>query len=103
MAIGIEINGDEYDLELAVLRESVAALDLGRQRCSGCGRTPLIGEYVFRGRDSRVDCEPCRNARPDAPPAAIEQVRHAGGHLTVQGLGPAPGWSAVGRGDIAHG
>ncbi|HMS72737.1 MAG TPA: hypothetical protein PKB03_06840 [Baekduia sp.] len=103
MAIGIEISGDEFDLELAVLRESVAAVDLGRQQCSSCGRTPVIGEYVFRGRDSHVDCEPCRAGRPDAPPAVIEQVRHAGGHLTVQGLGPVPAWSVAERGDLAHG
>lgn len=81
---------DEYDLEHAVLLESIAAVDIGRQRCSCCGRTPLVGEYVYRLADGTADCESCRMARRDAPPAAIEQVRNAGGRLTVQAAGPVP-------------
>lgn len=84
MSVKIELEGDEYDLELAVLRESIAAIDVGRQRCTCCKRMPLVGEFIFRSRDAQVDCELCRAVRLDAPPAVVEQVRHAGGHLTVQ-------------------
>jgi len=105
MAAQIELIGDEYDLELAVLRESIAAIDVGRQRCNSCDRTPLVGEFVFRTRDAHVECELCRAARRDAPPAVVEQVRNAGGHLTVQPATPvAPAWRGdVARSDLAHG
>ena len=97
----IELMGDEYDLELAVLRESVAAIDVGRQRCDSCQRMPLVGEFVFRTRDAHVECELCRAVRRDAPPAAVEQVRNAG----VQAAAPvAPAWRAdTARSDLAHG
>jgi hypothetical protein len=101
MGVKIELIGDEYDLELAVLRESVAAIDVGRQRCTCCGRMPLVGEFVFRSLE-QVDCELCRAVRRDAPPAAVEQVRHAGGHLTVQASQPRV-ISAPKRADLAHG
>ncbi len=105
MGARIELMGDEYDLELAVLRESVAAIDVGRQRCDSCQRMPLVGEFVFRTRDAHVECELCRAVRRDAPPAAVEQVRNAGGHLTVQAAAPvAPAWRAdTARSDLAHG
>ena len=78
-----------------MLLESVAAVDIGRQRCDCCGRTPLVGEFIYRLADGSADCEPCRAVRRDAPPAAIEQVRNAGGRLTVQAAGPVSGsWLA---------
>lgn len=102
MGARIELIGDEYDLELAVLRESVAAINVGRQRCDSCQRTPLVGEFVYRTRDSHVDCELCRAARRDAPPAVVEQVRNAGGHLTVQAASPfVAAWGD--QPDLAHG
>jgi len=105
MGAMIELTGDEYDLELAVLRESVAAIDVGRQRCSSCDRMPLVGEYVFRSRDAHVECELCRAVRRDTPPAVVEQVRNAGGHLTVQAAVPRqPSWDEqIAAADLAHG
>lgn len=101
----IELQGDEDDLELAMLQESVAAVDVGRQRCGSCGRTPLVGEYVYRTADGVTDCELCRAARRDTPPAVVEQVRHGGARLTVQGRVPLvrPWIQSPGQADVAHG
>jgi len=49
------------ELELALLRRGVDQRAAGRECCSRCGRTPLLGERVYmldeRGRWS---CELCR-------------------------------------------
>jgi hypothetical protein len=86
MAVTIELYGEDYDLELAMLRQSVAAVNIARNRCTACERTALIGEYLFRYADGTVDCELCRAVRRDLQPAAREQVRQAGGRLTVHAL-----------------
>jgi hypothetical protein len=36
-------------------------------RCSDCGRTPLIGEYVHLYGSTAVVCELCRVMRSDTP------------------------------------
>jgi len=48
------------DLELALLRRGVDERDGGRDRCSRCGRTPLLGERVYT-LDERgaLACELC--------------------------------------------
>jgi hypothetical protein len=65
----------ESDLETALLRKSVGTLAAGRHRCADCGRTPLVGERMYRfGRESAVCalCTPLRSTEPDA----VELVRH---------------------------
>ncbi|WCB95732.1 hypothetical protein DSM104299_04481 [Baekduia alba] len=65
----------ETDLEAALLRKSVGSLTAGRSTCADCGRTPLVGERMYRyGRHSAVCalCTPLRRAEPDA----VELVRH---------------------------
>jgi hypothetical protein len=65
----------ETDLEAALLRKSVGSLTAGRSTCEDCGRTPLVGERMYRfGRHSAVCalCTPLRGAEPDA----VELVRH---------------------------
>lgn len=65
----------EPDLELALLRKSVGTLTAGRHACADCGRTPLVGERMYRfGRSSTVCalCTPLRRTEPDA----VELVRH---------------------------
>lgn len=86
MARTIELVGDEYDLEYAMLVQSVAEFDCGAHRCGCCGRMPLTGEYVHRYADGSSDCEICRRRRRDAPAATLVQVRRGGGHLTVRRL-----------------
>ena len=48
------------ELELALLRRGVDQRAAGRERCSRCGRTPLVGERVYT-MDERgtLACELC--------------------------------------------
>ena len=64
-------------LERRLLRQGVDALEEDRNRCSGCGRSPLIGESVHRyeGRVRGILCELCRALRSE-PPVASDVVRH---------------------------
>ena len=61
---------DEQDLERALLRKSVGALADGRHDCADCGRTPLIGETLYRyaARRDRLRA---------VPPAAPRRARRA--------------------------
>ena len=76
---------NESDLERELLRKGVGALTAGRHACSDCGRTPLVGERVFRFRRGTVVCALCAGARRTAPEG--EEIVHSGerGH-TVRPL-----------------
>lgn len=77
----------ESDLELALLRKSVGALAAGRDACADCGRTPLVGErlYRFAGQGSLCAlCRPLRRAEPDA----VDLVRHSERGQTVRRIVP---------------
>jgi hypothetical protein len=77
----------ESDLETALLRKSVGTLAAGRHSCADCGRTPLVGERMYRfGRSSAVCalCTPLRSAEPDA----VELVRHFERGHTVRRVAP---------------
>lgn len=67
---------DEQDLERALLRKSVDALEDVRQSCADCGRTPLVGETLFRYAADVTVCELCRPLRR-AEPEASTRVRHS--------------------------
>ncbi|HET6507587.1 MAG TPA: hypothetical protein VFG42_12430 [Baekduia sp.] len=78
---------DETDLEAALMRKSVDTLEAGRHTCADCGRTPLVGERVYRfGSASSVCalCTPLRRAEPDA----VELVRHSECGITVRRITP---------------
>ncbi len=78
---------DETDLEAALMRKSVGDLTAGRAVCADCGRTPLVGERMFRfGRSASVCalCSPLRRAEPDA----VELVRHFERGHTVRRVAP---------------
>ena len=79
----------EIDLELALLRKSVGELSAGRHACVDCGRTPLVGERVFRFPRAAVVCELCRPRRA-AEPTASELVHHSEHGHTVRRVGVAP-------------
>jgi hypothetical protein len=66
---------NETDLELALLRRSVDRQASQRSTCVDCGRTPLIGERVFRFPHAPVVCELCRTRRA-AEPESSSIVRH---------------------------
>lgn len=67
---------DEQDLERALLRKSVEELAGEAPRCADCGRTPLIGETVYRFAAAAAVCELCRPLRRDEPQHA-ERVRNS--------------------------
>jgi hypothetical protein len=75
------------DFERMLLRRGVGALTADRDCCADCGRTPLIGERIYRYDGGRVVCELCRPLRREEP-VASDLVRHSeAGHavrLTVR-------------------
>ncbi len=86
---------DEQDLERALLRRSVGSLSDSRNSCRDCGRTPLIGETLYRYAGGDSVCELCRPLRREAS-VASELVRHSEyGHAVrihrVDAARPAPG------------
>jgi uncharacterized Zn finger protein (UPF0148 family) len=66
----------ESDLERELLRKGVGALEACRPTCEDCGRTPLVGERIFRYRRGVVVCALCAPTR-DAEPEATDMVRHS--------------------------
>jgi hypothetical protein len=75
----------EPDLERELLRKSVSLMDAGRHRCSDCGRTPLVGEYLHLYGRGTVVCELCRVLRTE-PPRRTELMRGEGCGATVRVL-----------------
>lgn len=55
------------DLELALLRRGVDELSAERERCTGCGRTPLMGERVYSYSSGATLCELCKREWREAP------------------------------------
>jgi hypothetical protein len=68
------------DLERELLRKGVGALEAGRQRCSDCGRTPLIGERVHLYPHHVVLCALCRPRRRAAPERTVAVAHSERGH-----------------------
>jgi hypothetical protein len=64
------------DFERVFFRAAVDDLSADRAHCSDCGRTPLVGEDVYRYERGAVVCELCRMLRRDAP-ESTERVRHS--------------------------
>ena len=48
------------DLELRLLRKGLGERRDDRPTCSGCGRTPLTGEYLHHDSLGEPVCELCR-------------------------------------------
>ncbi len=66
----------EQDLERALLRKSVGTLSDGGDYCADCGRTPLVGETLYRYAAGSAVCELCRPLRREEP-VARALVRHS--------------------------
>jgi hypothetical protein len=66
-------------LERELLRAGVLQMAAGRCTCSGCGRSPLVGErlQVFATRDGkeRALCDLCLADAPPGEPLRMERVR----------------------------
>jgi hypothetical protein len=52
-------------LQVALVRRAVDQCDALRERCHGCGRTPLVGERVYVDQAGIVYCELCRALDPE--------------------------------------
>jgi len=76
---------DEQDLERSLLRKSVGTLEEERHICADCGRTPLVGETVYRYERGATVCECCRQLRRSEPERSM-LVRHTEAGLTVRVL-----------------
>ncbi len=74
---------DEQDLERGLLRKSVATLTGGRDQCADCGRTPLVGETLYRYAAGSTVCELCRPLRRGEPEDS-ERVRNSAHGHTVR-------------------
>lgn len=84
MSIFPLVTSDAEQLERSLLRRGVGLLAADRNRCSDCGRTPLIGEQVhLYAKRHSVVCELCRPLRSEAP-EATETVRHTERGHTVR-------------------
>ncbi len=53
------------ELQIALLRRAADYCEEGRERCQGCGRTPLIGERVYFADVGAMYCELCRALEPE--------------------------------------
>ena len=73
----------ETDLEAALLRKSVGSLTATRATCEDCGRTPLVGEHLYRYGTHVVVCALCTRRRRTEPDA-VELVRHSERGQTVR-------------------
>jgi hypothetical protein len=62
-----EIEREMAELELALLRNGMDERAAGRERCSGCDRSPLIGERVYAYGPERILCELCRDRERTVP------------------------------------
>ena len=77
----------EPDLERELLRKGVGAREARRRHCSDCGRTPLVGERMFRFGTSATVCELCTPLRRAEPDAAYP-VHHMERGITVRRITP---------------
>jgi hypothetical protein len=75
---------DIEQFERLQLRRGVGALEADRDRCTDCGRTPLVGEHVhLHARIQGIVCELCSPLRREHP-VATELVRHSEHGHTVR-------------------
>lgn len=65
----------KHDLESVRMRNSVRSMESHRSRCSGCNRTPLLGEYLHRLEADRLLCGLCLGRLPDAERDALRSER----------------------------
>ncbi len=75
-----EIERELCELELALLRRGVDERAAGRECCSRCERSPLIGEQVYVYEADRILCELCRERERRSPIASRLVHTPAFGH-----------------------
>ena len=70
-------------LERELLRRGVRARAADCRICSDCGRTPLIGERMYRYDGEGRVCELCRTRHHEVPHES-ERIAHAQLGITVR-------------------
>jgi hypothetical protein len=66
-------------LESIMLRKSVGSMEVERLTCSGCERTPLVGEFLHEIESGALVCGLCLRELPEAERAPRSSRRlHAG-------------------------
>jgi hypothetical protein len=75
-----EIERELCQLELALLRRGVDERAAGRECCSRCERSPLVGEQVYVYEPDRILCELCRERERRSPIASRLVHTPAFGH-----------------------
>jgi hypothetical protein len=75
-----EIERELNQLELALLRRGMDERAAGRECCSSCERSPLIGERVYVYEADRLLCELCRERERRSPSASHLVHTPAFGH-----------------------
>lgn len=77
------------DLNRRLLRKGVARLAAERDTCTGCHRTPLVGERVARYANGSLTCSLCTSGqRRDIE--RVELVHHSEWGHAVKPLGAIP-------------
>lgn len=77
------------DLNLRLLRKGVDQLAAERDTCTGCHRTPLVGERVARYANGSLTCALCTSSkRLDIE--RVELVHHSEWGHAVKPLGAVP-------------
>lgn len=73
------------DLATILLRKSARSLANDRRSCSGCRRTPLVGERLHEQESGRVLCDLCVAGLPEDQRRTVssERVRSAERQLAV--------------------
>jgi hypothetical protein len=73
------------NLQSIMLRKSIGSMKGHRATCSGCGRTPLVGEFLHRLASDELLCGLClgRLPEPERAPLSSERVRAGERSLAV--------------------
>jgi hypothetical protein len=67
------------DLSAILMRSRIGSLSPSRECCSGCRRTPLVGERLHELDSGRLLCDLCFAALPEERRLAVRSERvHAG-------------------------
>lgn len=67
------------NLESIMLRKSVGSMEVERPMCSGCERTPLVGEFLHEVGSGGLLCGLCLRELPEEQRAPLNSQRlHAG-------------------------
>jgi hypothetical protein len=71
-------------LESIMLRKSVGSMEGERPTCSGCERTPLVGEFLHEIESGALLCGLCLRRLPEQERVPLSSRRVHAGERTLQ-------------------